>query len=341
MRFFRIFAWREGVVIFLGLVAFVSFLSLLFSLTASVRRGGAPPSLTFTLTVNKTGTGTGTVTSNPSGISCGNTCSALFSSGSTVTLFITPDPGSSFAGWSGDCTGNSPQIQVTMNANKTCTATFHLIKVWARTYGWADGDWAGFIQQTSDGGYIVAGDTYSFGAGSRDIWVLKLDANGNVLWQKTYGGANWDGADSIQQTSDGGYIVAGSTYSFGAGYRDIWVLKLDANGNVLWQKTYGGGNWDRAYSIQQTSDGGYIVAGDTYSFGAGSSDIWVLKLDANGNIHGCTPANFVGTSYATPAVSSASPQNTSATPSFSSATTTNTNAAINNTNGSTKVQCTG
>ncbi|MHA2611596.1 MAG: InlB B-repeat-containing protein [bacterium JZ-2024 1] len=237
MRFFRIFGLREVVVVSLGQVAFVSFVGLLFSLTACGGGGGAPPSLTFTLTVNKSGTGTGTVTSNPSGISCGNTCSALFSSGSTVTLFITPDTGSSFTGWSGNCTGNYPQFKVTMNGNKTCTATFNLIKTWAKTYGWADSD----------------------------------------------------GASSIQQTSDGGYIVAGDTDSFGAGY----------------------------------------------------SDIWVLKLDANGNIHGCTPANLVGTSYATPADSSASPQNTSATPSFSSATTNNTNAAINNTNGSTKVQCTG
>ena len=155
---------------------------------------------------------------------------------------------------------------------------------WANTYGGSSDDYTYSIQQTSDGGYIVAGYTNSFGAGGTDVWVLKLDANGNVQWQKTYGGSSDDYAYSIQQTSDGGYIVAGYTESFGAGYADVWVLKLDANGNVQWQKTYGGSGWDEAYSIQRTLDGGYIVAGWTDSFGAGGTDAWVLKLDANGNV---------------------------------------------------------
>jgi hypothetical protein len=158
---------------------------------------------------------------------------------------------------------------------------------WAKTYGGSSQDWASSadsIQQTSDGGYIVVGDTYSFGAGNGDFWVLKLDTNGNMQWQKTYGGSGNDYASSIQQTSDGGYIVAGVTPSFGAGDYDIWVLKLDTNGNVQWQNTYGGSNDDEAYSIQQTLDNGYIVGGYTYSFGAGFSDVWVLKLDANGNV---------------------------------------------------------
>ncbi|MHA2615669.1 MAG: InlB B-repeat-containing protein [bacterium JZ-2024 1] len=575
MKFFRIWGF-QNVGISWWLVAPVFLPGLLFSLTSCGGGGGAPPATQFNLTVTKAGTGSGTVTSNPAGINCGTTCSTSFPSGSTVTLSATPDPGSSFAGWSGDpdcsdgqvtmnanktctatftlqtytltvnkagngsgtitstdgnincgsdctesypygatvtltatpdpgslfagwsgdCAGNNPQIEVTMDANKTCTATFKL-NVWARTYGGAywdtaefiqqtsdggyivagdtntfsagddeiwvlkldangnilwqktygtarldevesiqqtsdggyivagrtfsfaaglddiwvlkldangnvlwqktyggtdsdgassiqqtsDGgyivagvtksfgggswniwvlkldangnvlwqktyggpynDWAYSLQQTSDGGYIVAGSTYSFGAGSDDIWVLKLDADGNVLWQKTYGGADGDGAYSIQQPSDGGYIVAGSTYSFGAGSDDIWVLKQDADGNVLWQKTYGGTGSDRASSIQQTSDGGYIVAGSTYSFGAGFGDIWVLKLDANGNIFGCTPDNLVGTSNATPEDSSVSPQNTSAFLSSPSATITDTSAVPHDTTASTEVQCTG
>ncbi|MHA2612326.1 MAG: InlB B-repeat-containing protein, partial [bacterium JZ-2024 1] len=241
---------------------------------------------TFTLTVNKAGNGSGTITSTDGNINCGSDCSETYTYGTTVTLTASPDAGSSFAGWSGD--PDCSDGQVTMNADKTCTATFNLeVKVWARTYWGARRDVARSIQQTSDGGYIVAGYTRSVGAGSGDIWVLKLDADGNVLWQKTYGGTDSDGASSIQQTSDGGYIVAGYTYSFGAGRYDIWVLKLDADGNVLWQKTYGGANWDEAYSIQQTSDGGYIVAGDTWSFVAAwndVSDFWVLKLDENGNV---------------------------------------------------------
>jgi hypothetical protein len=106
-------------------------------------------------------------------------------------------------------------------------------------------------------------------------------------WAKSYGGIAYDSAYSIQQTSDGGYIVAGITSSFGAGETDLWVLKLDSSGSVQWQKTYGGTKGDSAYSIQQTSDGGYIMAGGTSSFGAGETDLWVLKLDADGNIPDC------------------------------------------------------
>ncbi|NPA41170.1 MAG: hypothetical protein GXO18_02745, partial [Aquificae bacterium] len=172
--------------------------------------------------------------------------------------------------------GNLSQNSANVNNNQTIQ--------WAKVYGGGSSDGAYSIQQTSDGGYVVAGWTSSFGAGLADIWVLKLDANGDVQWQKTYGGSDSDGAYSIQQTSDGGYVVAGWTWSFGAGSADFWVLKLDANGDVQWQKTYGGGDSDEAYSIQQTSDGGYVVAGRTWSFGTGLTDIWVLKLDANGDV---------------------------------------------------------
>jgi uncharacterized delta-60 repeat protein len=153
--------------------------------------------------------------------------------------------------------------------------------VWQKTYGGSGDDWAYSIQQTTDGGYIVAGVTY--GAGSYDVYVIKLDANGNKVWDKTFGGSNNDEAYSIQQTSDGGYIVAGYTESFGAGYSDVYIIKLDKYGNIVWDKIFGGSYDDRAYSIQQTSDGGYIVAGGTNSFGEGSADFYVIKLNANGN----------------------------------------------------------
>lgn len=155
---------------------------------------------------------------------------------------------------------------------------------WQKTYGGVYPDWARAIQQTSDGGYVVAGFTVSFGAGVEDIWVLKLRSDGTVEWQKTYGGVKADGAECIQQTSDGGYIIAGYTYSFGAGKKDFWVLKLRANGTIDWQKTYGGGDNDSVTSIQQTSDSGYIVAGGTDSFGAGGADLWVLKLRPDGTV---------------------------------------------------------
>ena len=158
----------------------------------------------------------------------------------------------------------------------------HGADYWAKTYGGTGFNPLQSIHQTSDGGYIVAGFTNSFGAGGWDIWVLKLDSNGDIIWQKTYGGFFSDYATSIQQTIDGGYIMAGYTYYLEGLGEDSWVLKLDSNGIVSWQKTYGGSSDDTARSIQQTTDGGYIVQGVTASFGAGGTDIWILKLNSNG-----------------------------------------------------------
>ena len=149
---------------------------------------------------------------------------------------------------------------------------------------WESDDEANSIQQTKDGGYIVAGSTYSFGSGFEDVYILKLNAKGDVEWQKTFGGKGYDGANSIQQTADGGYIVAGWTYSFGSGEHDVYILKLNAIREVEWQKTFGeeysqGG----ANSIQQTTDGGYIVAGWTKSFDS-REDVYILKLNSKGQL---------------------------------------------------------
>jgi uncharacterized delta-60 repeat protein len=172
---------------------------------------------------------------------------------------------------------------------------------WQKTYDVNNVDVAHSIRQTSDSGYIVAGETGS-SASSSDAWVLKLNADGTVNWQKTYGGANVDVAQSAQQTSDGGYIVAGETAS-SASSSDALVLKLNTNGTVNWEKTYGGSNADLARSIRQTSDNGYIVAGETQSFGAGGSNVWVLRIDKNGEIPDCsamaTPSSTVADTTAT------------------------------------------
>ena len=178
----------------------------------------------------------------------------------------------------------SEQIQ---NSTKKMGQDLHS---WARIYGGSNSDTASSIQQTIDGGYIVAGRTGSFGAGYIDSWILKLDSVGDIEWQHTYGGIDSDRASSIQQTTDGGYIVAGYTHSFGAGDNDYWVLKLSSSGDIEWQRTYGGSSTpghvreNCAYSIQQTSDGGYIVAGSTWSFGAGWHDFLILKLTSSGDI---------------------------------------------------------
>jgi hypothetical protein len=169
----------------------------------------------------------------------------------------------------------------------------------AKTYGGTNDDKAYSVKQTSDGGYIVAGSTASFGAGSSDIFLIKTYANGNIQWAKTYGGTYRDSAFSLQQTSDGGYIVAGETSSFGAGYPDAFLIKTDADGNIIWAKTYGGTNWDFTFSVRQTSDGGYIVAGGTRSFGAGSWDIFLIKTDADGNVQWAKTYGGTSTDVAT------------------------------------------
>jgi hypothetical protein len=155
---------------------------------------------------------------------------------------------------------------------------------WQKTYGGNDDDWINKIQCTADGGYIAAGMTKSFGEGDQDIWLLKLESSGGIEWEKTYGGTGTDAALSIQQTSDLGYVAAGYTVSFGAGKQDVWVLKLASDGVPEWQRALGGQEDDMVYSIQQTLDGGYVAAGHTSSFGAGSNDQWLLKLDSGGNI---------------------------------------------------------
>jgi hypothetical protein len=176
----------------------------------------------------------------------------------------------------------------------------------------------------------VAGRTYSFGAGSYDIFLIKTDANGNIIWAKTYGGGGNDWAYSVQQTSDGGYIVAGWTWSFGAGYDDIFLIKTDANGNIIWAKTYGGTNYDDAFSVQQTSDGGYIVAGGTESFGAGRSDIFLIKTDANGNIGSCSIVQNVSPTVTTPSltVDTPSPHVPSVSPTVNSVSPTVTSPTL-------------
>jgi hypothetical protein len=158
------------------------------------------------------------------------------------------------------------------------------LSYWAKTYGGVKDDVALSIEQTKDGSYIVIGHTQSFGSGGWDLWLLKLDINGNIQWEKSYGGPGDEVyTASIEQTKDEGYIVATMTNSFGAGDFDFWILKLDKNGNIQWQKTYGGINEDRAFMVKQTKDGGYIVIGDTRSFGIWD-DLWILKLNPNGEI---------------------------------------------------------
>jgi len=156
-------------------------------------------------------------------------------------------------------------------------------KQWFKHYGGITDDYGLSVKQTSDGSYVIAGYTLSYTYGSHDFAIYKLDSNGNKIWFKHYGGTGTDDAYSIQQTSDGGYIVAGYTTSYTYGSVDFSIYRLNNSGNKIWFKHYGGTAWDRGYSIQQTSDGGYIVAGETQSYTHGSSDFAIYKLDSNGD----------------------------------------------------------
>ncbi|MDB4340472.1 T9SS C-terminal target domain-containing protein, partial [Crocinitomicaceae bacterium] len=165
---------------------------------------------------------------------------------------------------------------------------------WEKSFGGSDFDEAYCIDQTDDGGYIVVGHSTSndgdlnYNYGIRDCYILKLDATGHKMWQKIFGGTGTESIQSIQQTSDGGYIAAGYSNSNdfdvigNHGGFDFWILKLDVFGNIIWQRSLGGSFTEHAYSIKQTSDGGYIVTGDASSNDGDltvnyyGSDFWVV-----------------------------------------------------------------
>jgi hypothetical protein len=155
-------------------------------------------------------------------------------------------------------------------------------KLWDRIYGGAGSAEGHSVQQTIDGGYIVAGHYTYRDSRREDVWLIKTDSSGNKLWDMTFGGIGDDEACSVQQTLDGGFVVAGQTISSGAGEYDVWLIKTDASGNRLWDRTFGGAEFDLGRCVQQTSDGGYVVAGFTFSFGAGSADVWLIKTDSMG-----------------------------------------------------------
>jgi hypothetical protein len=173
---------------------------------------------------------------------------------------------------------------------------------WQRPFGGSSYDDGFFIQQTTDGGYIIAAESASNDGdgsanhGQSDFWIIKITSTGNIQWQKTYGGSSGDGATCIRQTTDGGYIVAGYTISNDGdvngnhGLSDFWVIKIDQAGNLQWQKAFGGSNYELANCIRQTPDGGYIVYGQTRSNNGdvtgfhGSYDYWVIKLNSTGNL---------------------------------------------------------
>jgi hypothetical protein len=194
-------------------------------------------------------------------------------------------------GFSIQQTTDSGYILVGMESSfGTCDSNVFVIKtkpsgdtLWSRTYGGSYADFGWSVDQTTDAGYIVAGFTYSFGVGNADVYVIKIDSNGQTLWSRTYGGTGFEEGRCVRQTMDGGYIVAGYTYSFGAGGSDVYLIKINASGDILWNRTYGGSSNDYGYFVQQTKDGGYVITGWTGSFGIGERDVYLIKTNASGD----------------------------------------------------------
>lgn len=169
-------------------------------------------------------------------------------------------------------------------------ADFYIVKTnsafdmqWYKTFGGVQADYAQAIQPTIGGGYAVAGITNSFGAGNTDMYLIKLNSSGDSVWSKTYGYANSDSLFAMQQTFDKGFVLAGSTNSIGAGQSDIYVVRTDSLGNIIWSKTYGGSNSDGARSIIELPDRGFFIAGHTQSYGSGGADFYVLRTYYTGD----------------------------------------------------------
>jgi hypothetical protein len=173
---------------------------------------------------------------------------------------------------------------------------------WLKCYGGSEQDDAFSIKNTFDNGLIVVGSTMSGDGdvstnyGQTDCWIVKLDTNGEIQWEKNYGGSGTETAYTIQPTSDNGYIFAGATNSYDGdvagqhGYYDVWVVKIDSTGNIMWQNCLGGSNRENAYCVNECFDGGFILAGYTLSddgdisIHLGEEDAWVIKLDKTGNL---------------------------------------------------------
>jgi len=156
--------------------------------------------------------------------------------------------------------------------------------LWTKTYGGTGNQTGVDVKQTTDNGFIISGDFLSLESGNFDVWLLKTDSNGDTLWTNTFGGSFNDYGSSVFQTDDGGYVIIGSTESYGAGGSDFWIVKTDVSGDSLWSKTYGGSYHDIAFEAQATSDGGYIIVGYTQLQGFLNSDVWLVKLFSNGEV---------------------------------------------------------
>lgn len=179
--------------------------------------------------------------------------------------------------------------------NSTTFATFgQTSSMWNQTYGGSASENCFSLLKADDGGYVMAGHTFSFGNGDADVWLVKTDQYGNLDWDKTFGTAGYEDSQDLIKTDDGGYLIVGRCNSFGAGDNDLWLIKTDSFGNMQWNKTIGGVGYDKAWKIIPTTDGNYAFAGITDSFGSGENDYWLLKTDYQGNVLWNTTIGGIG-----------------------------------------------
>ncbi len=156
--------------------------------------------------------------------------------------------------------------------------------LWSKRYGGDARENGALVVQTADNGYLLAATTFSFGAGNSDFWVIKTDANGDSLWSRTYGGADAETLNDVVAIDDGGFLLLGTSRTFGPAFDDAWLVRLDSEGDTLWTKAIGGGARDNLRAVCQTANGGFAMVGRSFSFGdPGQPDVWVVHTDANGD----------------------------------------------------------
>ncbi|HVK84999.1 MAG TPA: hypothetical protein VM513_12865 [Kofleriaceae bacterium] len=215
----------------------------------------------YTLSVTSTG-GVTTIASAPAGIACPDACSAELVDGTSVTLTATPERGTGVVAWHGDCQGSAATTTVEMTGNKSCEVELAWSSAhWARTYGTNLDNRAYAALATSDGGYIAAGYTGAGAGGLHDGLVVKVDAAGAPRWQHRYGTVNKDELEDIVELPGGGYLAVGRTYAAGRDM-DVWILRLDANGQILGQTTYGAVGDETIHGITLTSATTAILVGE-------------------------------------------------------------------------------
>lgn len=168
---------------------------------------------------------------------------------------------------------------------------------WQKTLGGSLDDKVRAIKKTSDNGYIIIGDTFSFGNGDSDIWVVKLNSSYTIEWEKAFGGTEEETAAGIVEDADGNFFIAGNTKSFGKGNNDFWMLKLSSLGALEWEKTFGSGNNDLAEGIIIGNDGNYIIFGQSDTTVTGRYEAFLYEVDEWGDLCSSVSLNGVESEY--------------------------------------------